>query len=82
VIISLAGTTLAATEAGMAGAETELEMTARHVRRGEELVSRQRHLVKELEARGENAEGARRLLAEFEAIQRMHMDHFTRLRGG
>lgn len=64
----------------MIHAETELEMTARHVRRGEELVLRQRHLVQELEARSENADMARKLLADFEAIQRMHISHLTRLR--
>ena len=60
------------------------EKTARkdHVRCGEELVLRQRKLVEELQARGENAAEARKLLADFEAIQRMHMDHFARLRRG
>jgi hypothetical protein len=64
----------------MARAETELEMAMRHVRRGKVLVSRQRQMVEELEARGENADQARQLLAEFEAIQRMHTEHLERLR--
>lgn len=66
----------------MAPAETELEMTTRHVREGEKALSRQRRLITRLETRGENSDLARKLLRDFEAIQRLHQDHLDRIQRG
>ena len=66
----------------MATAESELDMAERHVRRGAELILQQRDLIRELEAKGQNTAMARKLLAEFESIQRLHVGHLWRLRAG
>lgn len=64
----------------MSPAETELEMTKRHVRDGKQALARQRRLIADLEARGENTELAHKLLDDFESIQRLHQDHLDRIR--
>ena len=62
-----------------AEAEAELEMAARHVREGEEHVTRQREIVDQLPASGEVADMARMLLAEYEETLDLHRLHLARL---
>lgn len=50
--------------------ETKLEMGERHVREGKARIARQRQLIEELLHDGHRTEEARRLLREFEAVQR------------
>jgi hypothetical protein len=48
--------------------ETRLEMAARHVRTGREIVRRQRRLVADLQAGGHSTANAGSLLAIFERL--------------
>ena len=63
----------------MSAAESEREMVQRHVREGEGHVARQRELVAELRERGDPAEMAVALLAEFEDLLGLHRAHLSRL---
>ena len=63
-------------------AESELEMTARHVAAGRALVKRQSHLVEDLIRDGRGADiidRARALLAALEVSQRLHEAHHAML---
>ncbi len=56
-----------------------LDLAKRHVAIGEKNVARQRAVVAELERDGHDASEARRLLAEFEQLQSMHIQDRDRL---
>ena len=53
--------------------------TIRHIEDGERMLARQRQLVAELEAQGEDATLARSLMQSFEDLQRLHVRHLARL---
>lgn len=57
--------------------ETPLEVADRHVREGEERIAKQRALIAELERdqHGQLLPGARELLAQLEASQRLVREH-------
>jgi hypothetical protein len=55
--------------------ETPLAMVRRHVRRGSQLVARQREIVEELARDRHPTSEAEKLLHLFEDIQRMHRAH-------
>ena len=59
--------------------ETELETVRRHVREGAEHIARQREIVDRLPPKGEVAEMARALLAEYKKAQASHREHLARL---
>jgi hypothetical protein len=58
--------------------ETELEMVKRHVRRGREIVARQRATVERLQAGGSPAAQAEALLSGFQRVQYLHEDLLAR----
>ncbi|RWE26633.1 MAG: hypothetical protein EOS41_05735 [Mesorhizobium sp.] len=60
--------------------ETKLEMGERHVREGNARIARQRELIEELLHDGHRTEEARRVLQEFEAVQRELETHLDFLR--
>lgn len=59
--------------------ETVLQMVERHVREGAERIARQRALVDRLANRGLPVYDAVVMLQGFEAIQREHVAHLSRL---
>jgi hypothetical protein len=59
--------------------ETPKEMVSRHVRQGENHVTRQREIVAELDAGGHKTELANTLLDEFEHTLAEHKAHLARL---
>lgn len=66
----------------VATSETEQEMCVRHVREGEEHVSRQRRIVAELRAGDHPTALAEQLLAEFEKTLDDHRAHLARVLAG
>jgi hypothetical protein len=60
-------------------AESELEMTERHVREGEKHIARQREIIAEFTAKGFPTEEAERLLQNLKDLQRQHVDDLTRI---
>lgn len=60
--------------------EQHLAMAEGHVAKAGELVERQRSLVADLERDGHDTTEARRLLAEFQEIEAMHISDRDRLR--
>lgn len=59
--------------------ETELEMVRRHVREGERIVVNQRALIDRLKASDRPIDEAEILLANFQAVQRQHEEHLSRI---
>jgi hypothetical protein len=66
----------------MAADETELEMVQRHVREGERHVALQREIVAWHLEHGNLGDQSERLLANFEDMQRLHLEHLARLTSG
>ncbi|TGT51895.1 hypothetical protein EN813_050040 [Mesorhizobium sp. M00.F.Ca.ET.170.01.1.1] len=60
--------------------ETKLEIGERHVREGKARIARQRELIEELSRDGHRTGEAKRLLQEFEAVQRELEAHLDFLR--
>ncbi len=60
--------------------EQRLAMAERHVARGEQIVAEQRERVAAMERDGHDSPQSRKLLAQFEAIQAMHIADRDRLR--
>lgn len=57
-----------------------LEQARRHVAEGEKHIARQREVVAGLECDGHDSKQARKLLHEFEGVQRLHVEHRDRLK--
>lgn len=64
----------------MTTVETELEMVERHIRAGERHVAHQQELIAWLSERGHPTEEAEKLLSNLRDLQRLHREHFDRLR--
>jgi hypothetical protein len=62
--------------------ETELEMVQRHVRDGERHLALQREIIAWHSEHGNSTEQSERLLANFEDMQRLHLEHLARLTSG
>jgi hypothetical protein len=60
--------------------EEHLAMAERHAAEGEVHLLRQRQLVSELRRDGHDTTQSEMLLASFEALQAMHLEHRDRLR--
>ena len=67
---------------GVMIAETELAMVQRHVRQGQERVSRQVAIIAHMALQKQSTDLAERLLLSFEWIQQAHQDHLDRLTSG
>ena len=63
-------------------AERDLVRVERHVRQGKLQISRQREIVAGLQRGGHDTIQAKELLAQFEKIQALHVQHRDRLRRG
>jgi hypothetical protein len=59
--------------------ESELEMVQRHVREGERHLVHQREMIAWHLEHGNLPEQSERLLANFEDMQRLHLEHLARL---
>jgi hypothetical protein len=57
-----------------------LELAERHVAEGERHLARQREIVAELAGDGHDLASAKSLLAQFEAMQRSHIEDRDRIR--
>jgi hypothetical protein len=57
-------------------------MVERHVREGERHLARQREIVARQLEHGKSSEQSERLLANFEDVQRLHLEHLARLSAG
>ncbi len=55
------------------------ELAGRHVAQGEQLIARQQEIVAELESGGQDASGAKQLLASFQGILQLHIADRDRL---
>lgn len=63
-------------------AETELEMVERHIRQGQDRVSRQIEIIAELVLQKQSTHLAEDLLVNFEWIQQARQDHLDRMNAG
>ena len=63
-------------------AETELAMVQRHVRQGQERVSRQVAIIAQMVLQKQSTDLAEELLLSFKWIQQAHEDHLDRLTYG
>jgi hypothetical protein len=60
--------------------EQHLAQAERHVLQGETILERQHRLIEEHECGGHDTEAARKLLAQLEELQRLHLADRDRLR--
>jgi hypothetical protein len=63
----------------MRSGETKLEIAERHVRQGREHIARQLEIIQKLRSHGYPTDGAERVLANLEHLQRLHEAHLERL---
>lgn len=55
------------------------ELARRHVAQGERLIARQQEIITELEDGGQDASGAKQMLASFQGILQLHIADRDRL---
>ena len=59
--------------------EKALQQAVRHVAEGQRVIDHQRATLRHLESHGHRTRAARKLLAQFEEVQAMHIVHCDRL---